>query len=133
MKRVSALQTVHPHSKAARRITFLLLITVYPPDVFSSTICLWPPPHISTSPCTTLIIARLSSSLPPPSFSFLASFLPLLSPRARLSIQVFCVYCCGCRCGGQAGSYRGRFYVRKSSGSWGWDETATGSGCCRSC
>lgn len=40
---------------------------------------------------------------------------------------------CGCRCGGQAGSYRGRFYVRKSSGSWGWDETATGSGCCRSC
>lgn len=40
---------------------------------------------------------------------------------------------CGCRCGDQAGNYRGRFYVRRSSGSWGWAETATGSGCCHSC
>lgn len=40
---------------------------------------------------------------------------------------------CGCCCGGQAGNYRGRFYVRRSSGSWCWGETATGSGCCRSC
>lgn len=40
---------------------------------------------------------------------------------------------CGCRCGDQAGNYRGRFYVRRSSDSWYWVETATGSGCCHSC
>lgn len=40
---------------------------------------------------------------------------------------------CGCHCGGQAGNYRERFYVTRSSGSWGWGETATGSACCYSC
>lgn len=40
---------------------------------------------------------------------------------------------CGCRCGGRAGSYRGRFYVKRSSGSWDWDEKATGSECCHFC
>lgn len=40
---------------------------------------------------------------------------------------------CGCRCGDQAGNYRGRFYVRRSLGSWSWAERATGSGCCGSC
>ena len=37
---------------------------------------------------------------------------------------------CGCCCGGRAGNYRGRFYVRRSSGSWSWCWGETATGCC---